>query len=94
MEKDYLEWLDWKPGILRAVYELGKNGKINWADISAKTGSSRESISDYLVSMNIAEYGDDGALSLSTFGTELYEKLEEINYLFSRYSDVGGEESD
>ena len=22
MDKDYIEWLDWKPGILRAIFEL------------------------------------------------------------------------
>ncbi|MCL4480380.1 MAG: hypothetical protein M1113_02705 [Candidatus Thermoplasmatota archaeon] len=94
MEKDYLEWLDWKPGILRAVYELGRNGIVNWDDISQKTGSSRDTITDYLVSMNIAEYSDDGSLKISQFGRELYEKLEDINYLFSKYIDIGGEESD
>lgn len=38
MGKDYIEWLDWKPGILRAIFELGTYGKVNWNDLKTDVG--------------------------------------------------------
>lgn len=94
MEKDYLEWLDWKPGILRAIYELGAYGEVNWEDIKSHLGISRDTITDFLISMNIAEFNTTNHIILSEFGEELYKKLQEINYLFAKYIDMGDGEGD
>ncbi|HLH85539.1 MAG TPA: hypothetical protein VKU79_01580 [Thermoplasmataceae archaeon] len=95
MQKDYLEWLDWKPGILRAIFELGSSGEIILENMKA---SGREEIiseiSEYLIGMNIFEYDPEKKLQLSQFGRDLYNKLLEINYLFTQYVEIPPEDSD
>ncbi|MEM3676289.1 MAG: hypothetical protein QXV22_04440 [Thermoplasmataceae archaeon] len=95
MEKDYLEWLDWKPGILRAIFELGSLGEIHLNNIDAPDRHKLiEDITEYLVGMNIFEYNSEKSLQLSQFGADLYNKLLEINYLFTQYVEIPPEDSD
>ena len=94
MGKDYIEWLDWKPGILRAIFELGTYGKVNCNDLKTDVGTTKDSITEYLVSMNIAEFRHDGTLTLSEFGNELFRKLQDINYLFESYVDINDGDGD
>ncbi len=89
MDEDYLKWLDWEPGILRSIYELGTTGYIDKENMKKHLKGDPVEVTDYLVEVNIAEYDDEDKLILSTFGREIFRKLEEINYIFSKYLELG-----
>lgn len=78
-EKDYLEWFDWTPGILRAIWEIKKFGRVELKNLPETDRGMLEKVTDYLLSMGIIEGALDGDLKLTDPGERIYRKLQEIN---------------
>ncbi|MCL4451279.1 MAG: hypothetical protein M1327_01465 [Candidatus Thermoplasmatota archaeon] len=78
-EKDYLEWFDWTPGILRAIWEIKKYASIRLKNLPESDKSALEKVRDYLLSMGLVEESPDGDLNLTDAGEKVYVKLQEIN---------------
>ncbi|MGC8514734.1 MAG: hypothetical protein ACP5OC_01180 [Thermoplasmata archaeon] len=78
-DKDYLEWFDWTPGILRAIWEIKRYGHVELKNLPENDKSSLEKVTDYLLSMGIIEGNPDGDLNLTDSGLKIYRKLQEIN---------------
>lgn len=78
-EKDYLEWFDWTPGILRAIWEIKEYSRVRLKNLPERDKSAREKVRDYLLSMGLVEESPDGDLSLTDSGEKVYRKLQEIN---------------
>lgn len=78
----YLEWLDWNPCILRSIHNLGKQKAMPIDKLNALNRSTKEKIGDYLVSIGIAELGQNSVVKLTPFGSKLYSKVLELEDVF------------
>lgn len=78
----YIEWLDWKPCILRSIYKLGMHKTLPLGKLNELGKKADVTLGDYLMTLGIAELGPNSTISLTHFGTKLYSKLNELEDIF------------
>lgn len=79
---NYIEWLDWKPCILRSIYKLGKAKSMPLGKLNELGRKADVTLGDYLMTLGIAELGPNSMVSLTYFGNKLYSKLSELEDIF------------